>query len=65
MIKRIRMKKLFEQEKSIVVAKELTTNSVMDRKIEIKDDITLKEVIRVVSSILKNPSIQIINKEDE
>ncbi|PRR81047.1 M16 family metallopeptidase [Clostridium vincentii] len=67
-IKSIKIKKLFKEEQSIQLAKELSTYSVMFQDFRIYDNmlvgmekITGGDILKVARNVLKNPSIEIIS----
>lgn len=67
-IKSIKIKKLFKEEQSIQLAKELSTYSVMFQDFRIYDNmlvgmekITGRDILNVGKKVLKNPSIEIIS----
>ncbi|NFF36658.1 insulinase family protein, partial [Clostridium botulinum] len=65
LIKSYKLKKLFKEEKSIVLAKEISTYDTMfgDYKVytnENLDNITKEDIFDVGIKTLKNPSIEII-----
>ncbi|HEY5524046.1 MAG TPA: pitrilysin family protein [Clostridium sp.] len=67
-IKSIKIKKLFKEEQSIQLAKELSTYSVMFQDFRIYDNmlvgmekITGRDILKVAKKVLKNPSIEIIS----
>jgi len=59
-IKAIKRKKLFKEEQGIYLAKELSVESVMDKKFHIYEDITTEEIKAAKDMVLKNQAIQII-----
>jgi len=67
-IKSIKIKKLFKEEQSIQLAKELSTYSVMFKDFSIYDnmlvemeEITGECILKIAKKVLKNPSIEIIS----
>lgn len=67
-IKTLKLKRLFREEQSIILAKELSTFSTMfgDYKVytdelEGLEEITVEDILNILDSIFKEPSIQIIS----
>ena len=62
LLKQIKLKKLFNEEKSINYAKKLCLDKLMNKEIEIKEHITGNDIINLWKKVLVNPSIEIIKK---
>ena len=62
LLKQIKLKKLFNEEKSINYAKKLCYDTLMNKEIIVKENITSNEVINLAKKVLINPSIEIIRK---
>jgi predicted Zn-dependent peptidase len=58
--KRNKIKTELNEERAIVLCKNLTTNEIMFGNIECTDEINEEDIHRVINKVLINPSIQVI-----